>query len=429
VGAMAVSTGGERRNAAAVRRPRVLVVDDADSVRALVATLLGPEYECLEAASGPEALERATSFEPDLIVSDLLMPGMDGYELCRRVRDDPDLASVPFILLTCVTDNDARAHGLEVGADDYLFKPIRRRELVARVGSLLRLHRTLGDLELRTRELEASNRTLAEMQSSLVRVEKLATVGTLVAGVAHEMNNPLSVIKSGAASMGESLGEIDRAVSEALAAAPEERRASLGAACDRALEELRAIAGEMSQGSNRLARIASDLRVFAEGGSAPAEEVDVAAEVQRAWQTARLEPDAAPTLVLEADGVGPIHSVRQLLSQVFVNVLRNAMEAAGPKGRVFVALSGTGSGVSVEVRDTGAGILPEHQPRIFDPFFTTRPGRATGLGLSVAYGIVRSLGGRIDAASVPGQGATFRIFLPRWSPGVDGRELSPARAL
>jgi len=426
---MAVSTDGERQGAAAVRRPRILVVDDSDTIRALLATLLGPTYECLAVASAPEALERAASFAPDVIISDVLMPGMDGYELCRRVRADPVLATVPFVLLTCVTDNDSRAHGLEVGADDYLFKPIRRRELLARVGSLLRLHRTMGDLEQRTRELEDSNRTLAEMQSSLVRAEKLATVGTLVAGVAHEMNNPLSYIKSGASSVGETLGQIEAAVSEALAAAPAGRRAALEAACSGALEELRTIVGEMAQGANRLARIASDLRTFAEGESAPAEEVDVAAEVERAWRLARFKSDAHPELVLHADGVGPIRSVRHLLSQVLVNVLRNAMEAAGASGRVFVTLGRTEAGVLVEVRDTGAGILPEHQPRIFDPFFTTRPGRATGLGLSVAYGIVRSLGGRIDAASVAGEGATFRIFLPRWSPGADGRELSPARAV
>jgi signal transduction histidine kinase len=426
---MAISTGGERRSATGSRRPRILVVDDADTIRALVATLLGPDFDCLAVASAAEALERAASFAPEVIISDVLMPGMDGYELCRRCRADPALATVPFVLLTCVTDNDSRAHGLEAGADDYLFKPIRRRELVARVGSLLRLHRTLGDLEERTRELEDKNRTLAEMQSSLVRAEKLATVGTLVAGVAHEMNNPLSYIKSGAFSVEESLGQIAAAVSEALAAAPEGRREALGAACTGALEELRTIVGEMAQGANRLARIASDLRTFAEGESAPAEEVDVAAEVERAWRLARFKSDAQPELVLRADGACRIHSVRQLLSQVLLNVLRNAMEAAGPSGRVFVTLGSAGNGVVVEVRDTGAGILPEHQPRIFDPFFTTKPGQATGLGLSVAYGIVRSLGGRIDVASLPGEGATFRIFLPRRAPGSGGRELSPARAV
>jgi signal transduction histidine kinase len=426
---MAIPTGGERRAAAAPSRPRILVVDDSETIRALVATLLGPEYECLSVASGAEALARAGSFAPDVIVSDVLMPGMDGYELCRRVRADPVLGTVPFVLLTCVTDNDSRAHGLEVGADDYLFKPIRRRELLARVGSLLRLHRTMGDLEQRTRELEDSNRTLAEMQSSLVRAEKLATVGTLVAGVAHEMNNPLSYIKSGASSVEEILVQIEAAVSEAIAAAPDGRRSALRAGCAGALEELRTIVGEMAQGANRLARIASDLRTFAEGERAPAEEVDVAAEVERAWRLARFKSDSPPQLILESDGVGPVHSVRQLLSQVLVNVLRNAMEAAGASGRVFVKLGHTENGVRVEIRDTGAGILPEHQPRIFDPFFTTKPGQATGLGLSVAYGIVRSLGGRIDAASAPGEGATFRIFLPLWSPGADGRELSPARAV
>jgi signal transduction histidine kinase len=121
--------------------------------------------------------------------------------------------------------------------------------------------------------------------------------------------------------------------------------------------------------------------------------------------------------------------VRHLVAEAFGAVLRNAAEAAGPEGEVRVSLRPTRAGVLVSVQDSGPGIRPEHLPRIFDPFFTTKPvGAGRGMGLALAYGILRSLGGRIEAASEPGAGATFRLWLPRRPPGVDGHELSPVAA-
>jgi two-component system, NtrC family, sensor kinase len=408
-------------------RPRILICDDQDDVRRLILASLGPDYECLATSSASEALARARDFRPDLFVCDVLMPGVDGFALCRSVRADPELAPVPFVLLTCVADPESRTRGLECGADDYLVKPIRRRELLARVESLLRMRRTLSALEERTRELEDANRTLALTQASLVRAEKLATVGTLVAGVAHEINNPLSVIKSGAAVVDAMLAELGTSLSESAGRLPAEHRQLVESVYGQALSEIRSVLGEVAEGTGRLQRVAADLRTFAEGERAPVEEVDLSAEVERAWRLARLKAAFASHLVYQPEKLECVHSVRHLVSQVLVNVLQNAAEAAGPGGRVHVSLGATEAGVSVEITDTGPGIPPEHQPRVFDPFFTTklRP-QAAGLGLSVAYGIMRSLGGRIEVASPDGEGATFRIHLPRWSPGADGHELSPA---
>jgi CheY-like chemotaxis protein len=214
-------------------RPRVLVCDDSDAVRELLGQLLGAEFDCRLVASGAEALACVHEFAPDVIVTDLLMPGMDGYQLVRLLRSQPALAGIPVVMLTCVSDAESRAQGLELGADDYLVKPIRRRELLARVNSLLRLRRAMDDLEERSRALEDSNRTLAATQQSLVRAEKLAAVGTLVAGLAHEINGPLACLKSGAASAAASLAELHSALERALAAAPKARREALGAPAGR----------------------------------------------------------------------------------------------------------------------------------------------------------------------------------------------------
>src|SRR5215831_2425588 len=168
-------------------KARILLVDDSPAYRRVIQTMLGPKYEFAQAETAEEALARLGSFQPDLIISDLIMPGIDGYELCRRLRAQPGLENVPIIMLTSKTGDESRITGLEVGADDYLFKPIRPRELNARVNSLLRLRRA-------TIELEEANDSLKKAQAELIRSEKLASLGQLVAGIAHELNNPLNYI-------------------------------------------------------------------------------------------------------------------------------------------------------------------------------------------------------------------------------------------
>ncbi|HYQ79916.1 MAG TPA: ATP-binding protein, partial [Anaeromyxobacteraceae bacterium] len=273
-----------------------------------------------------------------------------------------------------------------------------------------------------------SNRTLAATQQSLVRAEKLATVGTLVAGLGHEMNGPLACLKSGAASATHSLGELGQALDRLAAAVPAELRQPLEGACRAPLSEALAILAEIAANAGRLHGMVQDLRTFALSEPAPAEEVDLEAEVRRAWQAVGATTGAR--FAVGSGGEALVRSARHLVAEVLAAVLRNAGEAAGREGEVRVTLRPTRSGVLVSVQDSGPGIRPEHLPRVFDPFFTTKPvGTGRGMGLAMAYGIMRSLGGRIEAASEPGAGATFRVWLPRRPPGGDGHELSPPASI
>jgi len=382
--------------------PRVLVCDDSATMRALIRTLLEPAHQVVLAETGEEALAKALEFKPDLIVSDLLLPGISGSELCRRVRQTEGLADVPFILLTTLADATSRALGLEAGADDYLYKPLRERELRARVTSLLRLRRAMQAAEARGRELEAANAVLRDTQGQLVRTGKLASVGILAAGLSHEINNPLSYIKAGARALVHSVDEIAR-----LAASGSPELAT-------ALDEARELAAEMAEGSRRLERIAGDLRVIA-AHDAPAEEaVDPAEAVESAFLMARARFPSMPVLDLEVEPGPPIESVGRLLTQGLLPVVENAVQVSGPGGRVKVRIRQLNVGVEISIQDSGPGIAPEVLPRIFDPFFTTRPaGQGMGLGLSVAYGIIHGLGGDMHVESKLGEGASFRIRLPR----------------
>ncbi len=386
--------------------PRVLVCDDSPTMRALIRSMLGPDYEVLLVETGEEALERAPGFAPDVIVSDLLLPGISGSELCRRIRKTAGLAEVPFILVTTLADATSRALGLEAGADDYLYKPLRERELRARVVSLLRLHRALVGLESRQHELETTNAALREAQAALVRAGKLASVGTLAAGLAHEINNPLSYIKAGARSLSVTLGEVERLATPPGGHAPAELTALLS--------DAREVAAEMLEGSQRLERIAGDLRVIASPDAPNDESVDPAEAVESAFLLVRSRFPALPRLDIQVEPGPPIQSVGRLLTQGLLPVVENAVQVSGPGGVVQVRIRQLNVGVEISIQDSGPGIPADVLPRIFDPFFTTRPqGQGMGLGLSVAYGIVHGLGGDIQVESRPGQGACFRVRMPR----------------
>jgi signal transduction histidine kinase len=271
----------------------------------------------------------------------------------------------------------------------------------------------MRSLEERSAALERANLALQEAQGALLRAEKLTSVGTLAAGLAHEIANPLSCIKSGSAALSSYLDELGDAMAMPGAAGRDEGL--------RALAEARSIAGELSAGSRRIERIAADLRVFAGPEKVVDETVDVADAVEDAWTIARARFAALPRLVLERGACGPVRTSGPLVRQVLLVVLENAVQAAGPGGLVTVAVRSITDGVEIAVQDSGAGIPRELLPRVFDPFFTPRsPGAASGLGLAVAYGIANGLGGDIAVESPPGEGALFRVRLPR-APGAFAR--------
>jgi two-component system, NtrC family, sensor kinase len=397
----------------------VLVCDESATLRALMRSILSPEYDLCLTSTGEEALDRAPAFGPDVVLSDLILPGLSGSALCRRLRAEPTTRDIPFVLVTSAADADARAEGLESGADDYIAKPIRARELQARVGSLVRLRRTMLALEERSEALERSNAALREAQHALSRAERFTAVGTLAAGLAHEIANPLSCIKSGSSAIARFLGEVGDGVSRLSAAAdaPPAQTVPLVSA----ISESMAIAGELADASRRMERIAADLRVFAGPALAADEMVDLADAVEGAWTMARSKFPALPRLALTPAACRPIRAAAVLVCQALFPVLENAVLAAGPGGLVRVAVREIPDGAEIEVRDSGPGIPREVLPRIFDPFFTTRPvGTGTGLGLAVAYGIVSGLGGDISVESPAGDGAVFRVRLPR-APGAFAR--------
>lgn len=272
-------------------------------------------------------------------------------------------------------------------------------------------------LELKSAEQQALIARLEEAHNQLLQSEKMASIGQLAAGVAHEINNPIGFVASNLSTMQQYAQTVVALVDGLAALAPLEAGGLLEEhEWEYLREDMPALLDESGDGIRRVKQIVQDLKDFSH--------VD-----ERAWQYADLHKGLDSTLNIVANEVKYVADVERQygelpevechasqLNQVFMNVLVNAAHAikGGPRGRIVVRTSQPDADhVLIEFRDNGSGIAPQHLPRIFDPFFTTKPvGSGTGLGLSLSWGIVRDHGGRIDVESQVGEGTTFRIVLP-----------------
>jgi signal transduction histidine kinase len=263
----------------------------------------------------------------------------------------------------------------------------------------------------RTAQLEEANGELAHAYSELksaetrlVHSEKMASLGRLVAGVAHEINNPVSFIST-------SVAPLTRRLQQAAAKAPPHARG--------ALREAEELAGIMARGAARTAAIVKDLRSFSRLGEATRKAVDLHDGLDVTLRL--LEPRWRDRIAVHRDyGTLPLVECDPgQLNQVFMNLLANACDAIAGAGNIWVTTRAAGDTVSVAIRDDGAGIPPAVLGRIFDPFFTTKAvGQGTGLGLAVSHAVVAAHGGRIDVESAPGAGSTFRVILPVGAAGA-----------
>ncbi len=412
----------------------VLVVEDNAEMRRLIAHLVGREFRVRTARNGREALERVAERRPELVLTDVMMPELSGTELCRALKADAVTRQIPVVLVTSKAEREMKIRGLELGADDYVTKPFHPRELLARIRSLVRLRRLQEELSGRNAALEQSNReltrTLAELQEAhlqLVQAERLAAVGELAAGVAHEVNNPVNFASNALRALGAYVQDVQAVAARvgALDLADPARReaqlAELGKLREQIdLDEVAAALAELvaivTEGLERTQRLVGDLRDFAAPGDGPRTDVDLRRGIESTLQLVRHElRRCGVEVAVQADEPPPlVRGDARALNQVFLNLLKNSAEALEHRGgAVVVRIRREGARIAVEVRDDGPGIDPALLPRLFEPFFTTKgAGRGTGLGLSISRRIVSEHGGAIEVTSTPGEGTCFRVTLP-----------------
>jgi two-component system NtrC family sensor kinase len=251
-------------------------------------------------------------------------------------------------------------------------------------------------------ELSRAYRTLQDTQTQLLQSEKMASLGQLVAGVAHEINTPVTSVVG---NVGPLLRELERL---------REHAGTTGdASLDRVVGRMRAIAEVMARGAERTAGIVQDLRVFSRVEEARPLPMDVHEGIDVCLRL--LRPRWADRIEIHRNygEVPPVDAVASQINQVLMNLLANACDAIEGRGNIWIATRSDGDRVVLTVRDDGCGMPPDVQAKVFDPFFTTKPlGKGMGLGLAICTGIVGSHAGTIDVASEPGRGTTFTVTLP-----------------
>ena len=285
------------------------------------------------------------------------------------------------------------------------------------------------DLRAAKTQLEAEKdeqnkliKKLADADSQLLQSEKLASIGQLAAGVAHEINNPIGFVNSNLGTLNGYVGELLALIdayqaAEPLLCASPQKEALLAQRGRADLDYLRRdivdLIAESSEGTARVRKIVQDLRDFSRTGESAWERADLHAGLDSTLNLLSSELRFKADIVRDYGELPLVECIPSQINQVFMNLLANAAQAIAGHGTVTLRSGCSGDQVWVSISDTGVGISPDHLARIFDPFFTTKPvGKGTGLGLSVSYGIIEKHGGQLSVVSQPGHGATFTVRLP-----------------
>lgn len=404
---------------------RILVVDDAPEIQELLqAHLEGAGYQVLTASDGQEALAVVAAQVPDLILLDVMMPVLDGYEVCRRLKANDETAFIPIIILTAHQDFEYRLRGIELGADDFLGKPFNHLELLTRVRSLLRVKGLHDQVMAYNRLLEemVAERTAA-LERALADLKEMDRLkADFLSNISHELRTPLTPI----------MGYLPSILREDFGAlTPQQRR----------------VLGHIAESVERLHRMIDDLLTFMQWDSGDTGLRPGGARVEHVVEEAlaRVAGAAKEKGVEVRTGIGPdlpqIRGDAAALGRALGHLLENAVKFTPKGGHVLLTArlvewsSGQmvdssqpidplttrpidrGRWVELAVRDTGIGIPPEAVPKIFERFYqvdssSTRQHGGTGLGLAIVKRILDAHNAPITVESLPGRGTTFSIRLP-----------------
>jgi signal transduction histidine kinase len=448
----------------------ILLVDDNPVIcRAMSSFLENEGHFVTVATNGVEALDQIRTLRPDLIISDLRMPELDGLQLLKIVK--AEFAETPFVIISGEGTMEDAIEGLRLGAWDYLIKPVYPLELLRHcVDKVLERVRLITEahyyrnfleetVEKRTADLlEQNNRLALEvterqnqeqltmtamaelekafkekeiLQSQLLQAHKLESVGQLASGIAHEINTPTQFVSSNVSFLDEAFSDISDCVGSLTRAAEEERLSA--DLLDKALaaadwpylqEEIPKAIKQSREGLARVTSIVRAMKEFSHPGGQDTEQSDINHLIETTVTVARNEWKYSAEVVLNlAPDLPRVACLDGAIGQVLLNLLVNAAQTisekigrtpAGGKGTITITTENDDSAVLVHIADTGCGIPEECRGKIFEPFFTTKEvGKGTGQGLAIAYDVItHKHGGSLTFSTVIGEGTTFTIRLP-----------------
>ncbi|MDZ7958244.1 MAG: response regulator [Aulosira sp. DedQUE10] len=409
----------------------VLVVDDNPANLQVLSTFLDQSsFEVWAARSGEKALGRLDNdYLPDLILLDVMMPGMDGFETCKHLKSNPRVRDIPVIFMTALSETADKVKGLQLGAVDYITKPFQYEEVLVRIENHLKLRNL-------TKTLIAKNAELKQTQTQLIQAEKVAALGQLTAGIAHEVNNPINFIAGNLNFVEQYVQEVVNLLylyQKYLPDPPDEIQTAIQKSdLSFLLNDLFKIIQSMQVGTSRVTEIVSSLNKFSRHSEAGKKLANLHEGLESTLLILghRFKPNAhhpAIQLIKEYGNLPLIECFPSEINQVFMNLICNALDAIEEKhknkdfneisqhpGVIKIKTEAIGEEVIVRIADNGLGINKADQTKIFDAFYTTKPvGKGTGLGLSIAYQIVvNNHHGKLRYHSTPGEGIEFIIELP-----------------
>ncbi|MCG8473481.1 MAG: response regulator [Desulfobacterales bacterium] len=400
---------------------KVLVVDDEKLSRRVICTgLKKGGFDVLEASDGTQALSMVEDSCIGVLIADWMMPGMDGIELCRRIRSRKEAAYIYILMLTSRSEKEDLLEGFKAGVDGYLSKPPDQDELQALIKAGMRvvgLERCLVEERRKVALYATEMEKLAEERArQLVISDRMASLGTMSAGVAHEINNPTTFISGNVQMIEKFWPYLESLILGAGDDHPDAERLAF------IRDEVPGIIAGIINGTERIGRIVSGLKSFAYQGHAEVQMGEV--DLHHAMEQALLlcENTLKHNITVERDFCSEPFCISgdvQQLEQVFVNLFTNAahsMKQVG-EGRLQLVTRKKEARGTVVVADTGVGIPKEVLDKIWTPFFTTKPmGVGTGLGLSISLGIIKDHKGEVKAENLASGGARFILKFPLIDP-------------
>ena len=370
----------------------ILVVEDEPDMRQFLVSTLGAEYRVLQAADGNMGLKIAKQHTPDLALLDLMLPGMDGLNLCSAIKSDQETKKIKVMLLTARMDEESKISALERGADDFITKPFSTLEVKTRIANLLQTARLEKDLRKRNMELVDTLEQLKEAEANLVQSEKMNALGILAAGLLHEINNPLNFTLTALHVALDQMGESDSDIKEALV--------------------------DINMGMTRIRDIVSDLRSFTHpAGKTESQPFMLSDAFQSALNLVSHEIKDIPVdanMQTDYQVLGSKTQVTHVLMNLLVNSVRALQKVeSGRDPEIRVSTRSENGKVRVRVWDNGIGIKPNDIEQVFDPFFTTQDvGEGIGLGLSICHTIIKNHHGSITINSREGEWTEVLFDLP-----------------
>ncbi len=398
---------------------QIIIAEDSitDSTIAQ-ATLRAFGYETEVFSDGESALSairRAT--KPVLALIDWSMPGADGVTVCKQVISDPPIHPVHTIIITSRDSNKDKAYALEHGAGDFIAKPFDPQVLRARVSVGVRLLTTLMEhRKSNARLLEYTKKIeimAEERASQLVHADRLSTIGTLSAGIAHEINNPATFISVNISTLRRNAAILANVLENECNETNRKRAAMF-------LRTLPEMLDEMDNGIARIREIVTGLKTYIYKSTQNSQGFSINDCIENSLKLCynRLKYNFEVQKML--NDVPSVRGVSQQIEQVLVNLIINAADAiddTGKKGSITISSQYRNGTVTVTVADDGPGIPKNDLNSVFNPFFTTKPvGKGTGLGLSISANIIREHRGTIDVENRPEGGTEFRINIPAYIP-------------